>query len=102
MACPIARLYGRVRRRLAPRVLFRLSAKERIAMAFLGTTLVRSGRVTRWLAGGAALSLCALAGAYLVPHTASAAGPSGRVGLRIPRGATVLPDGRYVRPAGIK
>src|SRR5262245_5815360 len=71
-------------------------------MAFLGTTRLRRGKVSRWLAGATALSLCALAAAYWVPQTAFAAGPSGGViAPPIPRRATVLPDGRYVRPAGI-
>jgi len=66
-------------------------------MAFLGTTRLR------WLAGASALSLCALGGASWAPHTASAAGPSGGVVAHpIPRGVTVLPDGRPVRPAGIR
>lgn len=72
-------------------------------MAFLGTARLRRGRVSRWLAGATALSLCALAGAYLAPQTANAAGPSRAVvATRIPRGVTVLPDGRPVRPAGIR
>jgi DNA-binding beta-propeller fold protein YncE len=72
-------------------------------MAFLGTARLRRGRVSRWLSGATALSLCTLAGAYLAPQTASAAGRSGAVVVRpIPRGTTVLPDGRYVRPAGIQ
>src|SRR5690348_5375260 len=72
-------------------------------MAFLGSTRLRRGRVAGWLAGATALSLCAGAGAYLAPQTASAAGPSGAVvAPPILHGATVLPDGRYVRPAGIQ
>src|ERR1700730_6241552 len=82
---------------------FVLIAKERIAVVFLSTTRLRRGSVSRWLAGATTLSLCALAGAYLAPQTANAAGPSrGVVAPGIPRGATVLPDGRYVRPAGIR
>ncbi|HEX6527103.1 MAG TPA: bifunctional YncE family protein/alkaline phosphatase family protein [Streptosporangiaceae bacterium] len=49
------------------------------------------------------LSLCALVGVYSAPRTASAAGGTGDVSAaRIPREATVLPDGRYVRPSGIQ
>src|SRR5260370_40480622 len=82
---------------------FILIAKERIAMAFLGTTRLRRGTVSGWLAGATALSLCALAAACLAPQTANAASPSrGVVAPRIPRGATILPDGRYVRPTGIQ
>jgi DNA-binding beta-propeller fold protein YncE len=82
---------------------FVLIAKERIAMAFSSTARLRRGRASRWLAGATALSLLALAGAYWAPQTARAAGPSGRVVAHpIPGGATVLPDGRYVRPAGIQ
>jgi hypothetical protein len=58
--------------------------------------------VSVWVAGTAALSLGALAAAYWVPQTASAAGAGGgTVAPPIPHGATVLPDGRYVRPAGL-
>src|SRR5215831_18595688 len=72
-------------------------------MAFLGTTRLRRGRVSRWLAGATALSLCALAVAYWAPQTASAAGPGGGVAAAaFFSGATVLPNGRYVRPAGIR
>src|SRR6516225_6115820 len=71
-------------------------------MAFLGTTRLRRGRVSRLLAGTTALSLCALAVAYWAPQTASAAGPGGGVAPHWQRGATVLPNGRYVRPAGIQ
>src|SRR5258708_5103231 len=72
-------------------------------MAFLGTTRLRRGTVSGWLAGATALSLCALAAACLAPQTANAASPSrGVVAPRIPRGATILPDGRYVRPTGIQ
>src|SRR5215468_4617095 len=98
-------LYGRVwQRSVSPRLsIFTFIAKERIAMTFLDSTRLRGRRVSRWLAGATALSLCALAGAYWAPQTASAAGPSGgSVAHSIPRGATVLPDGRYVRPAGIQ
>ena len=70
-------------------------------MAFLRTTGLRRGRVSRWLAGGTALSLCAMAVAYWAPQTANAAGPSGGAALWH-RGATILPDNRYVRPAGLR
>ena len=46
-------------------------------MASLGTTRLRRGGTSRWLAGAAALSLCAVALAYPAPQTASAAGPAG-------------------------
>jgi hypothetical protein len=65
MACLVESLYGRLWQRSVPRgcpIIF--IAKERIAMAFLGTTRLRRGRVSRWFAGATALSLCALAGAY--------------------------------------
>jgi DNA-binding beta-propeller fold protein YncE len=72
-------------------------------MAFLGRTRLRRGRVSHWLAGATALSLCTLAGASWATQTASAAGPSGGlVAPPIPTRATLLPDGRYVRPAGIR
>src|SRR5215470_18424298 len=77
-------------------------AKGRMEMASLGTTR-RRGRISLWVAGTTALSLGALAAAYWVPQTASAAGPGGSAAASsIPRGATALPDGRYVRPAGIQ
>ena len=72
-------------------------------MAFLGMTRHRRGRASLWIAGTTALSLGALTGAYWPAQTASAAGSSGGTDAPpIPRGAIVLPDGRYVRPAGIK
>ena len=72
-------------------------------MAFLGTTRLRRRRVPRLLAGATALSLCAVAVAYWAPQTASAAGPgAGVVAPAISGRATLLPDGRYVRPAGIQ
>jgi DNA-binding beta-propeller fold protein YncE len=72
-------------------------------MAFLGLRRLRSRRVSSWLAGATALSLCALAGAYLAPRTANAAGPGGAVVASAFHGrTTVLPDGRPVRPAGIQ
>src|SRR5262249_43679551 len=48
------------------------------------------------------LSLCSVAGAYWAAQSATAASPSETTSLVVPRGATVLPDGRYVRPAGIQ
>src|SRR5260370_3368927 len=82
---------------------FGFVAKERFAMAFLGSTRLRRGRVSRWLAGATALSLCAVAVAYWAPQTASAADPSGGAAAHpIFSGATVLPDGRYVRPSGVR
>lgn len=72
-------------------------------MAFSGTTRLRRGRIPRWLARVIALSLCAMSGAVLVPQIAGAAGPSGGVfASPVPRKTTLLPDGRYVRPAGIQ
>src|SRR5262249_59322943 len=63
---------------------------------------LRRGRVSRWLAGATALALCAVAGASWPPQTASAAGPGGGAAPPIPSGATLLPSGRDVRPAGIR
>src|SRR5215813_5612665 len=72
-------------------------------MAPSGTTRLRRGRVSRWLGGATALLLCAGAVAYWAPQTASAAGPGGGVLASPLHGkATLLPDGRYVRPAGIQ
>src|SRR6516165_5995146 len=70
-------------------------------MASLGTTRLRRGRVSRWLAGATALSLCVVGLAYWAPQTANAAGSrdGAHPGFG---GATVLPNGRYVRPAGIR
>src|SRR5262245_61293025 len=104
MARLVGSLYGRVwHRRLPLDGPFAFIAKERIAMAFLGTTRLRRRRVPRLLAGATALSLCAVAVAYWAPQTASAAGPGGGViGPSIPGRATLLPDGRYVQPAGIQ
>src|SRR5262245_58658839 len=105
MACPIS---GPVRSGLATAGLpavahFIFIPKERSAMGFPTTTRVRRGRVDRWIAGPAALSVLALAGAYWAPQSASAADPgSGAFTPRIPHGATILPDGRYVKPAGIQ
>ncbi|HSR84290.1 MAG TPA: beta-propeller fold lactonase family protein [Streptosporangiaceae bacterium] len=71
-------------------------------MAFWGFTR-RGGRVSLWVVGVTALSLGALTSAYWPAQTATAAGPGGGLGApAIPRGAIVLPDGRYVRPAGLK
>src|SRR5438046_479943 len=102
---------------------FIVIAKERIAMAFSGTTRWRRGKASGLIAGATALSLCTL-GAYWAPQaasaasaasvasSASAAGANGANGANgavadqrapaAPRAVTVLPDGRYVRPAGIK
>src|SRR5262249_11467270 len=103
MACLVGSLYGRVWRRSAPSTVhFSFVAKERIAMAPLGTTRFRRGRASRWLAGATALALCGLAGAYWPPQSASAAGPGGGAPAPIPSRATLLPSGRYVRPAGIR
>jgi len=74
-------------------------------MAFSGSTRPRRVRASRWLAGGTAVSLCALAGAHFAPQAASAAGPNRAVTVavhRFPPRTTVLPDGRPVRPAGIQ
>lgn len=72
-------------------------------MAFSGSTRLRRERFSGWLAGATVLSLCILAGAYWAPQTARAAGPSGRVvGHPDLKRATVLPNGRYVRPAGMQ
>src|SRR5215470_808489 len=104
MACVGRRRYGQLWRRLASPWLSLSSSPQRsIAMAFLGTTRLRRGRVSRWLAGTIVLSLCAGAVAYWAPQTANAAGLGGGVaGHPVFRGLTVLPDGRYVRPAGIQ
>src|SRR5215469_12317430 len=72
-------------------------------MTFSATTRYHRGRVSLWVAAATAVSLGALAVAYWGPQTASAAGAIGGTGASaIPRGATVLPDGRYVRPAGVQ
>jgi hypothetical protein len=71
-------------------------------MASLGTTPLRRGKVSYWLAGITAVSLCTLAGAQLAPH-ASAAGASGAFAAHhIGAESAILPDGRPVRPAGIQ
>src|SRR5215468_4654882 len=101
MVCLVDRRYGRVWRRSVPSTVhFIFIAKERIAMPLLGTTRLRRGRVSRWLAGATALSLCALAVAYWPPQTASAAGPSGGVAPPIPGGGRpyYLPAGTCDRP----
>jgi hypothetical protein len=104
MACPRDNLYGRVcDGQYPPAAHIIFIAKERMAMAPLGTTRLRRRRVSRWLAGATALSLGALAVAYWAPQSASAAGPSGgTVAPPITGKATLLPDGRYVRPAGMQ
>ena len=72
-------------------------------MPFLGSTRIRRERIAGSLAGAVALSLCVLAGVSWQPQTASAADPGGPAAAPpTTRGATTLPDGRYVRPAGIK
>src|SRR5215469_5229125 len=72
-------------------------------MAFLGSTRHRPGRASLWVAGTTVLSLGVFAGAYWAPQSATAAGlGGGAVASPIPRGAAVLPDGRYVRPAGLQ
>src|SRR5215472_9233344 len=99
MECTVVSGSGR-----SPRIVhLSFIAQERIAMAFWGMTHRRRRSASLWIAGTTALSLGALAGAYWSAQTASAAGPSGGFGgPAIPRGAIALPDGRYVRPAGIK
>jgi len=72
-------------------------------MASFVTACLRRGRVSRWLAGASALSLCVVGVAYWAPQTASAASPgSGAAADPSLSRATVLPNGRYVRPAGIR
>ena len=72
-------------------------------MASFVTTHLRRGRVSRWLAGATALSLCVVGVAYWAPQTANAAGPGGGAAAHPSfGGTTLLPDGRYVRPAGIR
>src|SRR5215472_1518183 len=57
MVCLVDRRYGQVWRRSVPSTVhFILIAKERIAMPLLGTTRLRRGRVSRWLAGATAES----------------------------------------------
>src|SRR5690349_1740881 len=78
-------------------------AKERIAMASFVTARLRRGRASCWLAGVTALSLRVVGVAYWAPQTANAADPGGGAAAHTSsRGATLLPDGRYVRPAGIR
>src|SRR5215472_6141079 len=104
MACLVGGRYGRLGDGwfLLDRP-FRLHREGDTAMASLGTTGLRRGRVSRWLAGTAALSLCVVGAAYWAPQTANAAGPSGGA-VAHPGfgGTTILPNGRYVRPAGIR
>src|SRR5215472_2078700 len=104
MACRVDSLYGRVWRRLvSPRLSIHLYREGAIVMDFPVMARLRRGRVSAWVAGATALSLCSLAGAYWAPHASSAAGPSGAVvANHSSHGVTVLPNGRYVRPAGIQ
>src|SRR5215469_4851518 len=104
MACPFCGLYGQVcRGRLPATIHFALIAKEWIAMAFLSVARHRRGRVSLWVVAITAVSLGALAGAYWPAQSAKAAGSGGVTSApAIPHGAVLLPDGRYVRPAGIR
>src|SRR5215469_5154726 len=103
MASQFYTLYGRFWWRFPRDCRLCRHPKERIAMAFLGSTRHRPGRASLWVAGTTALSLGVFAGAYWAPQSATAAGlGGGAVASPIPRGATVLPDGRYVRPAGLR
>src|SRR5215469_7500164 len=71
-------------------------------MASLGTTPLRRGKVSYWLAGATAVSLCALAGAQLAPHASAAGASAGFAARHISTERAILPDGRPVRPAGIQ
>ena len=80
-----------------------LIAKERMAMALLGRMRRRREMALRSFAGVTVFSLCVLAGALSVTQTAGAAGPIDRATAGfVPARATILPDGRYVRPAGVR
>jgi DNA-binding beta-propeller fold protein YncE len=66
-----------------------------------GMTYLCRGTAARWLVVAAALSVCVSAAAYSAPQAATAARPGGEIaGAPVPHGATLLPTGRYVRPAG--
>ena len=70
-------------------------------MASFGGTRLRRGMVSSWLVGAAVLSVGVSTAAYSVPQAATAAQPGGSVAAApIPHGATLLPTGRFVRPAG--
>src|SRR5215831_6751821 len=70
-------------------------------MASFGGTRLSRGTVSRWLVGAAVLSVGVSTAAYSVPQAATAAQPDGSVATApIPPGATLLPTGRFVRPAG--
>jgi len=74
-------------------------------MTSCGRPLLRRGTISRWLAGAAALSICVSTAVYSAPQTATAAQPGkgAAVGAApIPGGATLLPNGRFVRPAGLR
>src|SRR5215472_7444136 len=71
-------------------------------MASLSTTPLRRGKVSYWLAGATAVSLCALAGAQLAPHASAADASATFAAHHTGAESAKLPDGRPVRPAGIQ
>src|SRR6516225_8541408 len=72
-------------------------------MSFFGGTGLGSRRGSRWTVAAAILSVCVVTGVYLIPRAATAALPgSGVEAGAVPPGATLLPNGRLVRPAGLR
>ncbi|MBO0729127.1 MAG: bifunctional YncE family protein/alkaline phosphatase family protein [Acidimicrobiaceae bacterium] len=70
-------------------------------MSFFGGMRGIRRRISRWLVLSAVLAVGASTVAYWAPSAASAAHVGrGAEPPPIPRGATLLPDGRFVRPAG--
>src|SRR5690242_8615545 len=65
-----------------------------------GSASRRRVRVRRWVAV-VGVSLLAVAAANTAPRAAVAAGSHGDRSS-VPRGATLLPTGRFVRPAGLR
>jgi hypothetical protein len=72
-------------------------------MADVGRARLRRGTASRWLIGAIALSVGVSIAAYSAPRTATAAQPDqGDAAAPVPHGATLLPNGRFVRPAGLQ
>ena len=72
-------------------------------MGHFGGTRLRTRSVPRWVLSATVLSVCASTAAYWAPQVAAAAHPGSGIHAAsvFPR-ATLLPNGRFVRPAGLQ
>lgn len=80
-----------------------LAVTELIVMASVGRTQVRRGRVSFCLLGAIALAVGLSTAAYSPPRAASAVRGTTAIGAApVSHDATLLPTGRFVRPAGLQ